>query len=133
MSIGLNDLKKRATPPTKTASTKNEGAGAVSENWARPTFTARPWTSEGLSKAKPTPAKKRRSSEAVEASMSNDWADDHTSATHAFDMEAQSTLAKLQDLKIEMTLQAIELERKFKRASKGPLLLLRSVLSLVQK
>lgn len=133
MSLGLNDLKKRAPATTsKTETPTPPGTGAVTENWARPTLTARPWKSDALTQ-RPAKKSRSRSSEIVEASMSNEWADEHTSSLNAFEMEAQSPLNQLHDLRMELTSQAIELERKIKRAVEGPFEILRSVLSLVQK
>ena len=65
--------------------------------------------------------------------ISEKWACDHTSSVDAFDMEFQSPLAQLQDLKLEIKAQVTELEIKIKRAAMSPFHIMRSVLRVVQK
>jgi hypothetical protein len=122
MSLGLNDLKKRRTPKTE------------SENWARTTTTTLPWTSTNLNKG---PKTRKTRIETSDAFMSEEWANDYTSSIHAFDMEVQSALVQLRDLQMSLKEslkeQAIEMERKLKRATTGPLEIVKFVLQMVQK
>lgn len=129
MSLGLNDLKKRRAPKTESTPSSN-GLGAVSENWARTTTTTRPWTSANLGKG---PKSRKARIETSEAFMSEEWANDYTSSIHAFDMEVQSALVQLRDLQISLKEQALEMERKLKRAATGPLEIVKFVLQMVQK
>ena len=117
MSLGLDDLKKR-TPAAK-----------VTEDWARATKTARPWTTSELTK---TPKTSRKANSAG-AHMNSEWAGDHTATLHAFDMEVPSALTQLRDLQISLKEQAVEIERKIKRAAKSPFEIAKSVLRMVQK
>lgn len=131
MSLGLNDLKKHA--PQKTSQKKSEtksatGSGAVSENWARTSRTARPWTSSGLTKG----PKGRTSPVASDAHMNSEWANEHTASLQAFDMEVQSALTQIRDLQISMKEQAVELERKIKRAAMSPFHIARQILRAVK-
>lgn len=127
MSLGLNDLKK-----SRAKKTPETGVGAVSENWARATKTARPWTSTELTKG---PKARKTRIETAGAFMNSEWANEYTASLHAFDMETPSPLAQLRDLQISLKEQAIEIERKLKRAAKGPLEIVESVLRsmMVQK
>ncbi len=61
------------------------------------------------------------------------WACDHTSSIDAFDMEVQSPMDQLQDLKLEIRAQVTEIEIKIKRAAMSPFQIIRSVLRVVQK
>ncbi len=102
----------------------------VSQNWARSTRIERPWaTSETPKSSKPS----GRLSSGKNLAMSGEWADEHTSTIHVFEMEAQSALAQLLDLRMELKAQAVEFERKIKRAAMSPFQILRSVVQLVQK
>ncbi len=131
MSLGLNDVKKNTRAPKVAKPTDSDGgAGATSENWALSKKIARPWATTGLEKG--PKGRQRAPSEVLNASMSAEWVDDHTATIHVFEMEAQSPATQLRELKIELTAQAIELERKIKRAAKSPLQILRSVLQLVR-
>ena len=130
MSLGLNDLKKSARS-NKTETQEETGSGAVSENWALSARTARPWATVGLVSKGPKGRKARQ--ELSGSAMNLEWANDHTSSPNAFDMEVQSALTQLRDLQISLKEQAIEIERKIKRAAKSPFQIMRSVLSLVQK
>jgi membrane-anchored protein YejM (alkaline phosphatase superfamily) len=117
MSLGLNDLKKKSAKPK-------------TENWARSTTTARPWAAAGLSKG---PKARKSRAENSDAFMSDEWANDYTSSIHAFDMEVQSALTQLRDLQVSLKEQAVEIERKIKRAAMSPFEIMRSVLQMVQK
>ncbi len=123
MSLGLNDLKKRRPA-------KSDGAGAVSENWGRGTTTTRPWSNSNLSKG---PRARKARIETSEAAMNQEWVDDYTSTHPVFNMEAQSALTQLQDLKLSLEERARDVERKIKRAAMGPFEIMRSVLQMVQK
>ena len=123
MSLGLNDLKKRRPA-------QMDGAGAVSENWARGTRTTRPWASSNLTKG---PKARKSRIETSDAAMNEEWVDDYTASLTVFDMEAQSALTQLKDLKISIEEHAREVERKIKRAAMGPYEIMRSVLQMVQK
>ena len=102
----------------------------VSENWARGTRIERPWATSEVTKA-PRPSARTASGKTF--AMSGEWADEHTSTIHVFEMEAQSALAQLIDLKMEFKAQVVELERKIKRAAMSPFEILRSVVQRVQK
>jgi len=138
MSLGLNDLKKtRAAKASETSAPvkapSQHGAGAVSENWARSSKTARPWTSSGLSKG----PKARKPVSTEDAYMNETWADEHTGSIRAFDMELEievdSALTQLRDLKIKLKEQALEMERKLKRAALGPFEIMKHLMLMVQK
>lgn len=118
MSLSLNDLKKPVRPIKTELKTSS-------------TMTAHPWTHDGLV-LKGQKARKPRA-EHFNAAMNDEWVNDHTSSLSAFDMEVQSALTQLIDLQMSLKEQAVEIERKIKRAAMSPFHILRSVLSLVQK
>lgn len=120
MAIGLKDLS-----PQRAKVEVEKAPKVESEDWSRATMIARPWTTSNLTPKKP---RAKKSTETLNSHMSDEWADDHTSALQAFDMETSSPLTQLNDLKIELRGQAVELERKIKRAAKGPFQLMTSLL-----
>jgi hypothetical protein len=130
MSLSLNDLKK-SERPVKSEEKEAASTGSASEDWSRSTKTSRPWATDGLVAKGPKGRKAR--AELSDLAMNSEWANEHTSSINAFDMEVPSALTQLRDLQISLIEQAVEMERKIKRAAKSPFQIMRSVLSLVQK
>lgn len=132
MSLGLNDLKKRS--PKSSANT--EGASASFGGGARVSQKARPWSTSNLLDGKPSSKNKRKPTRQAYvdgASMTEEWANEHAGSLHAFNMETQSALAMLRDLKAELQDQARELEQKLKRAAWGPFTAAKTFARLLQK
>jgi hypothetical protein len=111
MSLGLGDLKKKSA---SSAARKSE------TNWA--SQTARPWDASGLVRG---PKAKRRS-DSIDAVMNDDWADAHMMNFHQIETFNDMKLDQLREA-------AMKIEQKVKRATSGPLNILKVMIGFVQK
>lgn len=117
MSLGLGDLKKKPRAQTKAASKATE------KTWT--TQTAKPWAQSGLTPAQ-KPSKSRKKVETDDLFMNIEWATSPSIHFADFETLKEEKLTQLQDV-------VKSVETKIKRATSGPLTVLKTVLSLVQK
>jgi hypothetical protein len=105
MSLGLNDLsKKRAAKAATNDSVTNEKPRHPSGAWAARSTTARPWSSNGVSKQN-----RRKSPIDTEAAMNEDW----MNAAPLFwqELSQDSRMVRLQE-KLAAVESAIEIKIK---------------------